>query len=628
MTKHLFFITSVDDAKSAIPRTKRLNKEKVYFTVVSSDPLANIYLEKQMVKFEDIGNYYPPPQHVTTARKQLKLLIQKWSSDQQICSRLSYKNQFQLNRLIGYSLDAYLAEILHSLMTAEEILKKTKPTIVHVSPRWLESPFRRYQSEKLNLENVALFHLAKQRQLHVSTFAVSLLQTTPAYVINFLLTLIWQSLRTSYHQLFHPAQPVKSNKLTIMANYYQLENFIPVIKELKKQNLQFTVIGKISPEQTKRLSDPIPEFISLETLETQKKPILEIRLIKIISYTLKLINLLPYLRRFFSLKNQEYWQFLFPKLLYFYMIEFPLLTDYLDGAGRLFKPGKLLVTPATADNISQTIATAAKSEKVTVLELQHGNLLNEDDDRHFRANDYYAVWGPEVRSIIAQSQSPKQIPITGYSQFDRYWYPQPLIISKSSVRQKLNISNNTKVLLVLSVFPSGETRLYQDESPFQFMAMVFKTISMAKENCKVIFRPHPSLDAPWIIPLAKHLKIDLFYDHRELKLEEVIAASDIVISNFSTTTIDAMFQQKPILFYDFPADGVYKYSAWFMISSGAVKLFKTQDQLKELIQRSLYNQQFRQEIFDGQKLFLKKYCSAFSAPAAGKVQSLITKLCS
>lgn len=616
MPNHLFFVTSVNEARAAISRIKKLKKGSVHSTIVSSDPLASIFLKTQGIEFSDIGNYYPPPRRVIKAKKQLRSLMEEWNLNH------------RLNRLIGYSLDAYLAEILHSLITVEEILKQIKPDTVHVSPRWFESPFRRYQSERLNLENIALFQLAKQRRLRILTFKIPFSQTIPAYAISFLLTSMWQSLRTSYYQLFRPALAIESHKLIIMANYYQLENLIPVINELEKHNRKFSVIGKISPEQTKRLANLIPAFIPLETLEKQKKSFRQIRLVKMIIYSLKLIVLFPSLKHFFFLNNKSYWKFIFPKFLYYHMVEFPLLTDYLDGASRLFKQGKLLVTSATADNVSQTISIAAKSENVTVLELQHGNLLNEDDDRLFRNNDYFAVWGPEARSIISQSQSLKQIPITGYSYFDHYWYPHPMTISKSFVKQKLDISKNTKILLILSVFPHGETRLYQDKSPFRFMTMIFNTLSMASENWKVIFRPHPSLDAPWVIPLAKYLKIDLFYDHRELKLEEIIAASDIVVSNFSTTTVETMFQQKPILFYDFPANGVYKYSSWFIISSGAIKLFKTQSQLRKLIQKSLYDRRFRKEMFNSQKLFLKQYCSAFSTPASSNIQSLIAKLSS
>lgn len=112
MPNHLFFITSVNEARVAISRIKKLKKESIHSTIVSSDPLASIFLKAQGIEFSDIGNYYPPPRRVITAKKQLRSLMKEWNLNH------------RLNRLIGYSLDAYLAEILHSLMTAEEILKK------------------------------------------------------------------------------------------------------------------------------------------------------------------------------------------------------------------------------------------------------------------------------------------------------------------------------------------------------------------------------------------------------------------------------------------------------------------------------------------------------------------------
>lgn len=616
MPNHLFFITSVNEARAAISRIKKLKKESVHSTIVSSDPLASIFLKVQGIEFSDIGNYYPPPRRVITAKKQLRSLMEEWNLNH------------RLNRLIGYSLDAYLAEILHSLITAEEILKQTKPSLVHVSPRWSESPFRRYQSEKLNLENIALFQLAKQHRLRILTFKIPFSQTIPAYAISFFLTSIWQSLRTSYRQLFRPAPAVKSNKLIIMANYYQLENLIPVIKELKKQNRQFTVIGKISPEQNKRLANLIPAFIPLETLEKQKKSFRQIRLIKMIVYSLKLIVLFPSLKHFFSLKNQKYWQFLFPKFLYYFMVEFPLLTDYLDGASRLFKQGKLLVTSATADNVSQTIAMSAKSENVTVLELQHGVLPGDDDDVIFRTNDFFAVWGKSARETISDTRNPDKIPVTGYPHFDHYWYPHPIIIHRQAIREKLKVSSSTKVLLILSVFPLGITRIYPNYSPYQFMEMIFKILTPAKSEWKVIFRPHPSVPSPWVSDLAKNSGINFCYDQQKLKLKDAITASDVIIANPSTTVIEAMFQKKPILLCDFPSEGeAYSYSSWPMVAADAVELFITKSQLNKLISKSIYDQNFLTEMAIRQELFLKSYCSAFSKPATSRVVSLINRLC-
>ena len=627
MTKHLFFITSISEAKVAITRIKKLEKEKIQYTAISSDPLANIYLNDQNIKFTDVGNYYSNTKQIKTEILNLKTLISKWNSNKTINRHLTYQKNIHLNNIIGYSLFTYLAETIHSLMTAEKILKQINPDIIHISSDSSESPYRRYQSENLNLEKTAIFQLAKTRHLRILTFKVKFSQTIVFYTLNFIFHLLLQSFCISYCQLLQKKQHVKPNKLTILANYYQLNNFIPVIKELIKQKQHFQVIGKISANEIHNIAPIISTFTSLESLEKQNIKFNDIRFFKVIKFTQKLITLQPHLKRFFSLHNKYIWQYMLPKLIYYFSYEFPLLTDYLDGAKNLFDKGGLLITPATADTVSQTIVMAARSEGTTVLEFQHGFIYNEDDDCQFRKNDYFAVWGGKVRSIIAKSQNQKQIPIIGYPHFDRYKHYHLVDNLRSPVREKLGISKNTKVLLILSVFPSGITRLSPNESPYQFMTMVFSTILSLGGNWKVIFRPHPSVNAPWIIPLAKHLKIDLFYDHRELKLEEAIATSDVIISNPSTTTIESMFQQKPILLYDFPdINGIYKYSNWFIVSSGAVEIFKTQEQLKKLIYDSLYNQQFKKRMLNQQKLFLKEYCSTHLGAATNRAVSLITKL--
>lgn len=627
MPKHLFFITSINEAKITISRIEKLKTESQHFSAVSSDPNASIFLKARGVNFSDVGGYYPNSRHVKLAISNLKSLIKKWRSDKLISDSLLYKNKFQLNSLIGYSLFTYLAEAIHGLMTAEEILKQINPDIIHISSNWSESPYRRYQSENLNLEKTAILQLAKARHLKIVAFSAPLPQTMVFYTLNFAFHLLWQSFRISYHQLFQKGKHIKPNNLTILANYYQLNNFIPIIKELKKQKQHFQVIGKISTDEIHKMGSISPIFTSLESLEKQNKNIKDIRISRVIKFTLRLITLKPRLERFFYVNNKYIWQYMLPKLIYYFSNEFPLLTDYLDSAKYLFKKSGLLITPATADTVSQTIVAVARSEKITVLESQHGFIYNEDDDRQFRKNDYFAVWGKEVRSIITKNQRPKQIPIIGYPHFDRYKHYHKTKIGKSSVREKLVISKNTKVLLILSVFPSGITRLSPNESPFQFMEIIFNTIIGLNEKWKIIFRPHPSVDASWVIPLAKSMEIDLFYDHRKFKLEEVIAASDVIISNPSTTMIESMFQRKPILLYDFPiTNGAYKYSDWFVVSSGAIKLFKTQKQLKKLMLSSLYNQQFKKDMLNQQKLFLEEYCSFNLKPATERALSLINKL--
>lgn len=630
MQKHLFFITSEEEVRLALSRIGKFPDKNTEIIIVSSDPLANIYLKKQKVKFKDIGNFYPPPGRVYTGKKRLGLLMKKWKSDKHISKALLYKNQVHLNPLIGYSINAFLAETIHSLMTAEEILKRIKPNAVHISPRWTESPFRRYQSENLNLENIALYRLSKQQHLRIMAFRIPLSKSLVAYLFSFFISSLWQSLQTTYFQLFRPAKLPKSGQLAVLANYYQLDNLMPVIKALGKEGKKINVIGKISSSQHKKIIQAIPLFIPLETLEGTSKRFSDIRLVRTIKSTFSFFILLPRLRRFFVFNNQNCWQFLAYKLIYYFVYEFPLFMDYLDGAAEIFKgKTKLLVTPATADNVSRTIVAAAQNSKIPVLELQHGVLPKNDDDITFRTNDFFAVWGDGVRETISDTRNPDKIPVTGYPHFDHYWYPHPMIIHRQAIREKLKFSSSTKVLLILSVFPSGITRIYPNYSPYQFMEMIFEIFTPAETKWKVIFRPHPSVPSSWVSVLAENSGVDFYYDQQKLKLKDAIAASDVIISNPSTAPVEAMFQKKPILLCDFPSEGrAYSYSWWPMVTAGAVKLFKTKTQLNILIKKSVYDQRFRKETTSCQRLFLKNYCSAFSEPATPRVTSLINRLSS
>ena len=80
----------------------------------------------------------------------------------------------------------------------------------------------------------------------------------------------------------------------------------------------------------------------------------------------------------------------------------------------------MFLTMATTDTISHSISYSAKLSGLKVLELQHGMLFT-DVDRMHRLNDYYLLWGKQVRSIIKErGLSPQKYPITGYPLFDKY----------------------------------------------------------------------------------------------------------------------------------------------------------------------------------------------------------------
>lgn len=628
MQKHLFFVTSKEEALSTLSQLQRLANNHVEITIISSDPLANIYLKKQRVRFKDIGNFYPAPTQVYLGKRKLHTLMKKWTSNTSIERSLLFKNRIPLHLLIRYSLNTYLAEVIHSEMTAEKILRKVKPNVVHISSRWTESPFRRYQSEHLNLENIALYRLSKQHHLQTIALGTSLAKSLTAYLFNFFISSLWQSLRTTYLQLFHATKLSTSGQITILANYYQLENLLPAIVSLQKSGKSIQVIGKISPLQQKDIVRVIPTFIPLGILEATSKQLWNARLVRTVKSIFRYLTMLRHLQKFFISKNQNYWPFLAYKFMYYFISEFPIFMDYLDGATQVFKrKTDLLVTPATADNVSRTIVAAAQSLNIPVLELQHGVLPKHDDDIAFRTNDFFAVWGKGVRETISDTRSPNNIPITGYPHFDHYWYPRPTTFNKQRIINKLKIIPATKVLLILSVFPSGITRMYPTYSPYQFMEAIFRTLLKTKSEWKVIFRPHPSAPSSWVSNLADCSGVDFYYDQQTVALADVIAASDVIIANPSTTVVEAMFQNKPILFCDFPSEGkAYRYSWWPFVESHAVKLFETTSQLETFINTSIHDQHFLKEMFQHQRLFLKNYCSIFSRPATSRVVSLINHL--
>ena len=165
MPKHLFFISSVIEAKQSLATIKWFGENDSY-KIISNSPLANLYFDEQKISYQDSGIYFPNNRNLRHDYWELVDIVKQWANDSEL-KPLLFSGGFQLDEIIGFSLIIYLCEVKHSILVAENIILMNKPEIIHLSPDFSESPFRRYQTENLNLETWPYLILAKAKSIHV-----------------------------------------------------------------------------------------------------------------------------------------------------------------------------------------------------------------------------------------------------------------------------------------------------------------------------------------------------------------------------------------------------------------------------------------------------------------------------
>ena len=299
------------------------------------------------------------------------------------------------------------------------------------------------------------------------------------------------------------------------------------------------------------------------------------------------------------------------------MVEFPQIIEYLELGNKLFSNGKtkILLTAATIDTASKCYALSAASQGIKVIELQHG-LVIYDEEWPFRVNQLHAVWGKNLLRIMNQgNRNRNSLAVTGFPYFDKY-------------RKKISLDREThrskdKTILILTTFPVAADRLITGTSPYQFLEIIFNTIRSRRENWKIIFRPHPSYNAAWVKKIAHNLSVNLIFDQRGTPLNQAVSSCDVVISNFTTAMVDAMFIGKPILLYSFADQDSIKLNQHLLITTRAVTVFNSSDGLNKLLTKVLLNKDFIEKMKTGQKTFLKSYCSIDNKPASERLLNLV-----
>ena len=131
---HLFFVTSTSEAKQALDRIKGLPITDS-FRLVSNNPAANLLFARRRIPFTDSGDYFPARDNLRSRQIKITDVSKNWAKLSGASQQLKYHG-FQLDDIVGFSIFIYLAEVEHSLMVAQNILKTINPDIVHVSRRW------------------------------------------------------------------------------------------------------------------------------------------------------------------------------------------------------------------------------------------------------------------------------------------------------------------------------------------------------------------------------------------------------------------------------------------------------------------------------------------------------------
>lgn len=438
-------------------------------------------------------------------------------------------------------------------------------------------------------------------------------------------SLFWFSLRTRDRIFrffrkstlrFNPKTKSKEKKIVIIVNAItHVTTMVLVIEKLKEKGVGFLIIANSNGAQ-KKLAEyglkhvAFGSYINSEIMKKVKKrkkflknKFEEIENKKSLE---KITGLtLPWI----SIKNK------FLSLIFWTIQEVEMLNYLIEEE----KPS-LIVVLNELEMFGRIVVGVAKSKEIPTLYIQHGAISRHPSYLPVFA-DKMATWGPQTKELLVELGSDhSRIEVTGCPAYDR------LLNWKVNERiyQILNLDKD-KGIVVLATQPSGF------EVKKEHSIRVIRGVISAMKNFpdkQLVLKLHPDeygfMHERIIREMnAKNVRI---CKHRlvsyKLNIFDVLKISDLLITQFSTTAIEAIILDKPVITINLTGKpDVMPYAK----SGAAIGVYKEED-IEKVIDDALNNKKVRDKLAENRKKFVYDFNFKNDGKASERVVDLIENM--
>lgn len=373
---------------------------------------------------------------------------------------------------------------------------------------------------------------------------------------------------------------IKTDVLFICNVTRQFDSVSPVISELIAKGLSVTVVSKTGIPKSLQTNSDLVNYLNWNDLRS-------------VGYWLKLL--------FGDLKMKYYWSkeaihiikgyegCVFNKWFKergVYSLRALLLAKRLIAK---VAPSVIVVTDVS-DYEVKSFALIGKKRKIPSFCIQYGSLCEHDSEWKFCSNDYIGAFDSETINVLKKfGIAENRILLTGNPRFDSCVQDEGL---RKKVRDELGILDDQVFVVYMSVPPSpdgiGQMESYLSQE--EHRKMLESVYDMVNKDDHLILgvKPHPEEDREIHNNMAKiyagnQNNIRLISKHSSY---QIINAADIVITVHSTTGLEAIYLDKPLIVVNLTGrDGLEDYSA-----SGAAIIAKKPDELFLAINTYLFNE--------------------------------------
>ncbi|MEF8848443.1 MAG: UDP-N-acetylglucosamine 2-epimerase [Candidatus Thermoplasmatota archaeon] len=235
----------------------------------------------------------------------------------------------------------------------------------------------------------------------------------------------------------------------------------------------------------------------------------------------------------------------------FYYKIFNLLTS--ERIVKKVKPKSIFLTCEYC-SFHREFTYIAKQNNILVFALQHGVIHPEHKAYIFKDKDIRSilpditfVYGEYHKKLLCNESvyKPSEVVITGQPRYDILYYADK-IYSKNDFKKSYNIPSNHKIVLWTT---QSHASIVDDEENLLNFETVFNSIRKMK-NITLIVKQHPNEPEKYTQMIKKTQQmfdVDILLVPKNSDTFEQLYACDVMITRDSTTALEAIALDKPVL---------------------------------------------------------------------------------
>ena len=314
---------------------------------------------------------------------------------------------------------------------------------------------------------------------------------------------------------------------------------------------------------------------------------------------------------------------------YYFYRTLPRALKHIEIAKRMIEkenPDLILVQNEYGD-FEQSLVIASKLKRVPTLAVQHGviiptnrgYLFNKEEKGKRILPDITCVYSQYYHNLLINTSiyEPEQVVVTGQPRYDILHHVDK-IYAKEKILKRYKINPNHKIILWTTQSHSLEI---SKEENINNLKVVFDTMQNL-ENTTLIIKQHPGERETHTKMIEKYLndyKINALLIPKRSDTYEQIFVSDLMITQYSTTAMEAVVMNKPVIILNMSG----KPDPVEYVKEGvALGVYKEED-LKQAIEKLLKDDI---ELAENRKRYIEKYLYKIDGKATERVVNLITMM--